>query len=207
MLHRAAAIAAGLVVVAWICRRRRGLGSRRRGGADDGQRVRARLAHGGVTPGSAAACGTNGSSGPLRRRMRVDRRGELDTAAVHRAAHRACCDAVGDSRVDVASPLGVRRDRRRGGLVGRRATLGIGPAGRSPLASAPRTLGGDVRGVRRVPDAAGPTRGTRSRSVSRGGRRERDVLLRRARGARGRRLSAGGSASCRSRSARCWPSC
>ena len=51
MLHRAAAIAAGLVVVAWICQRRRGVGSRRRRGVDDGQRVRGRLAHGGVTPG------------------------------------------------------------------------------------------------------------------------------------------------------------
>ena len=38
--------------------RRRGLGSRRGRGVDDGQRVRDRLAHGGVTPGSAGACGS-----------------------------------------------------------------------------------------------------------------------------------------------------
>ena len=187
--------------------RRRGVGSRRRRGVDDGQRVRGRLAHGGVTPGSAGACGTNGSCGPLRGRMRVDRRRELDTAAVHCAAHRACRDAVGDSRVDVASPMDVRRDRRGGGRLGRRATLGIGPAGRSPRGiSSSHSPRGCTRCSSCTRCCWADGRDAIAIRISRRSSRARCASSAHARRSRPAAM-AGGSAWCRSRSARCWPSC
>ena len=158
----------------------------------------------GAHAGSAGACGANGAAVLFVGECALIGAAELDAAAVHRAAHRACRDAVGDSRVDVASPLDVRRDRRRGGARGSPRDTGNWSGWATAVASAPRTLGGNVRGVRRVPDAAGPTRADAiAIRISRRSSRARCASSARARRSRPAAM-AGGSAWCRSRSARCW---